>query len=305
MAPTHRSRTLDALLRMPLFVSAPCVAAVINTPGLRRRFWRAWYDWISGAEGPLGKAEGAERMVFLNYGFADGTRAQEEAAHQTILPDLPPRTDRLQASMARLYQRVIEGASLSLRGLRTLEIGCGRGGGAYFVARRYGPADHVGLDLSEAAVRFCKTRHPLDNLRFIQGDATDLPFEDGARDVVINVESSHCYPDTRRFLREVRRVLRPNGVLAFADFRPKKHMPSLLAKLRQEGFELVDEEDITANVALSLAQSSEDREAWLQRAYPPSVHAIMRSFAGVRGTLVPRLFDRRSLLYTRFIARRI
>merc|ERR1719335_1617700 len=47
----------------------------------------------------------------------------------------------------------------------------------------------------------------------------DLPFADGSMDVVLCIESSHCFADFERFLAEVRRVLRPGGRFSLADLR--------------------------------------------------------------------------------------
>jgi SAM-dependent methyltransferase len=51
----------------------------------------------------------------------------------------------------------------------------------------------------------------------VQGDAEALPFDDGSFDAVINVESSHNYPDLAKFLSEVARVLRPGGHFSHVD----------------------------------------------------------------------------------------
>ena len=56
-------------------------------------------------------------------------------------------------------------------------------------------------------------------LSYVQADAENLPFDDASFDVVINVESSHCYPHIDRFLSEVRRVLAPGGCFGIVDFR--------------------------------------------------------------------------------------
>jgi ubiquinone/menaquinone biosynthesis C-methylase UbiE len=59
----------------------------------------------------------------------------------------------------------------------------------------------------------------IPGLTFKSGAAEALPFDDESFDVVINIESSHCYQSIAKFLSSVHRVLRPNGYFAFAEFR--------------------------------------------------------------------------------------
>lgn len=88
----------------------------------------------------------------------------------------------------------------------------GRGGGASFVARYLQPKSVVGLDLTHEVVDLCSKIHgDVPGLRFVQGDAQNLPFLNSQFDVIFNVESSHCYPDTLKFFGEAYRCLAPGS----------------------------------------------------------------------------------------------
>ena len=97
------------------------------------------------------------------------------------------------------------------RGLRVLEIGCGCGSEAECFARA--GAHYTAVDLTNAAVSVTQRRFQLAGLRghFTQGDAEDLPFEDGSFDLVYSHGVLHHTPNTARALREVHRVLAPGG----------------------------------------------------------------------------------------------
>lgn len=129
------------------------------------------------------------RFDFMNYGFSAidpdaGSMALDEA-------DEPFRYH------IQLYHEVCR--PVDLAGLDVLEVGSGRGGGAY-VARRYlGAASVTGVELSPAAVDLSRQRFPDPALSFIAGDAERLPCPDATFDVLLNVESSHCYPNVGRF----------------------------------------------------------------------------------------------------------
>ena len=90
---------------------------------------------------------------------------------------------------------------------RILDVGCGRGGFLEICSRELTEA--IGLDAEEAAGRLCASQR----LPFVLADAAKLPFADRALDVVRAKEVIEHLPDPRPMLQEIRRVLRPNGLL--------------------------------------------------------------------------------------------
>ena len=86
------------------------------------------------------------------------------------------------------------------RRLRMLELGCGPGALTQSLARWYPNADITAIDLDSAFIEFAAHRAP--GLRFIEADATALPFEDGEFDVTIsNTVQEHIAPE--RFFSEI------------------------------------------------------------------------------------------------------
>ena len=147
-----------------------------------------------------------EQLRFLNYGYSPRN------------PDfrwIHPGDECFKYHLA-LAREVLSGVGLD--GAQVLEVGCGRGGNCSYLASYTGATRIVGCDLSSGNISFCGRTYDDPRLTFVQGDAESLPFADGSFDVVVNIESSHCYPDLACFLAEVRRVLRIGGTLAYADF---------------------------------------------------------------------------------------
>ena len=97
------------------------------------------------------------------------------------------------------------------------------------------------------AAKFCNDFYKIDGLSFQQGNAQALAMKDESFDVVLNVESSHRYPDFNAFLGEVSRILEPGGHFLFTDFRYDWEMPELKADLEKLGFEKVFEKTIDSN----------------------------------------------------------
>ena len=97
---------------------------------------------------------------------------------------------------------------------RVLDLGTGTGLAAFVVARRFPEAEVVGVDLAPGMVEQARQRTPpelAERVRFEQGDAAKLPFEDGAFDLV---QLANMIP----FFEELARVTAPCGhlVLSFS-----------------------------------------------------------------------------------------
>lgn len=93
--------------------------------------------------------------------------------------------------------------------IKILEIGCGPGALSGALHRWYPDAEITAVDRDSEFVRFAGEHEK--GIEFIEGDATDLPFEDNTFDVTIsNTVSEHIEP--ARFYGEQHRVLKPGGV---------------------------------------------------------------------------------------------
>jgi SAM-dependent methyltransferase len=118
-------------------------------------------------------------------------------------------------------------------------------------------------------------------VRFETGDAEHLPFDDGAFDVVTNIESSHTYPNLRAFYAEVRRVLRSGGRFLYTDLLPVPRWMEVRALLGPLGLRVVDDRDITANVLASCDNVAVTRA----QAFGPK-DAMIDNFLAVPGSVV-------------------
>jgi ubiquinone/menaquinone biosynthesis C-methylase UbiE len=98
-----------------------------------------------------------------------------------------------------------------------LEIGCGNGLVAKHIAKKYG-ASVVGIDVDPEQIELAgEDIEGSQNIRFLEADVTDLPFEDDSFDVVLSLGVLHHIDDWLGALGEIKRVLRAKGYFLYAD----------------------------------------------------------------------------------------
>lgn len=105
-------------------------------------------------------------------------------------------------------------------GQRLLDVGCGPGTITVDLARRVAPGETLGLDVAEEVVVQAeehRRRQGVDNLRFATGDVYALDLPDDHVDVVHAHQVLQHLTDPIRALRELSRVLKPDGLLAVRD----------------------------------------------------------------------------------------
>jgi O-antigen biosynthesis protein len=100
-------------------------------------------------------------------------------------------------------------------GKDVLDIASGEGYGSALLARK--AASVVGVDISEAAVKHASDSYPSGNLRFLQGDCAQIPMADNSVDVVVSFETIEHHTQHEEMMLEIKRVLRPNGVLVISS----------------------------------------------------------------------------------------
>jgi SAM-dependent methyltransferase len=101
-------------------------------------------------------------------------------------------------------------------GARILDIPCG-GGVALRGLQPGQGVEYVAADISERMLertrRAAERRGVADLVHPQVADVGDLPFADGSFDMVVPFTGLHCFPDPQRAVGELRRVLKPGGVI--------------------------------------------------------------------------------------------
>ncbi|MGD0855019.1 MAG: methyltransferase domain-containing protein [Dehalococcoidia bacterium] len=117
-------------------------------------------------------------------------------------------------------------------GIKVLEIGCGSGAFTIEAARTVGQQGKVyALDIQEDMLGKLRTKlsrpENLDirNIEIVHKSAYELPFEDNSLDLVYMVTVFQEIPDKQRSLAQIKRVLKPAGILAVSELLPDPDYP--------------------------------------------------------------------------------
>jgi len=207
----------------------------------------------------------------------------------------------------QLYHRLVRYHPITRADV--LEVGCGRGGGARFLAGAFHPHSYLATDASRTLIR-AQRRRRAENARldFAAARAEHLPVADASQDIVIGVETLSPLADKAVFLREVARVLRPGGRLLIADFfytRPdSRHAAGLFRRLANESpLVTITDEDWTARAVRALEDDSPRRLAEIGK-LPKLFRGPALSFAGTTHSPLYRQLKDGRAVYLHFVLRK-
>ena len=98
-----------------------------------------------------------------------------------------------------------------------LDAGCGVGYGSAYLAEVASRV--VGVDVSEEAIAYAQQRYRGPNVEFVVGDLTALEFDAASFDAVCSFETIEHVEDVERYLGQIARVLRPEGIFVVSTPR--------------------------------------------------------------------------------------
>jgi ubiquinone/menaquinone biosynthesis C-methylase UbiE len=137
----------------------------------------------------------------------------------------------------RRSQRIAEYAERMLKTVRFtpgqsyLDFGCGNGAAAVHLASKLG-LKVTGVDVDPEQIEAARPRSDQNtNVQFLAADGTKLSFDDNEFDFVATHMVTHHIPDWQNALRQMLRVLKPNGYLIYKDFALPKWVASFGKKI--------------------------------------------------------------------------
>lgn len=111
-----------------------------------------------------------------------------------------------------------------------LDIACGEGYGSFLLAAK--ARSVIGVDLSNEVIQHAQLKYITPNVQFRQGDCAHIPLGDDTVDIVVSFETIEHHDQHHAMLTEIKRVLRPDGVLVIST--PERDLVSKLIQKRNE-----------------------------------------------------------------------
>ncbi len=224
----------------------------------------AGYDFVYAA---LPNSPTARRIW---HELAEGSDFPEEFGHLsfTTVPELR----RMSAAL-----RVGPGDTF-------VDVGCGTGGPALWMARETG-ARLIGMDLSAVVVEQCRARAETlglaDRTRFVVGTFESTGLDTASVDGVMSEDALQYTPDKQAAANELARVLRPGGrlVITAYELHPERAAGSPL-----HGSDLVDDYRPHLKKAGLDVDIYEEVTGW-----PEPMTACYRAFVDAKGTLTEEM----------------
>ena len=99
-------------------------------------------------------------------------------------------------------------------GDRVLDVGCGTGSLTFAIAKQARVSEVIGIDLATSYIERARQNNKDPRIKFIEGDALDLPVADGSFDRAFSFLVLHFVTDPSRAIDEMRRILCPGGTAA-------------------------------------------------------------------------------------------
>lgn len=122
--------------------------------------------------------------------------------------------ERMMGTWSRLVGSVFLDWVAPPPGLNWLDIGCGNGSFTELIVQRCAPAQVIGIDPSEAQLKFARSRAGMGDVVFETGDAMALPYPDNSFDIAVMALVLFFVPDPAKGVAEMMRVVRPGGTVA-------------------------------------------------------------------------------------------
>src|SRR3990172_1269435 len=257
--------------------------SLIDIPFFRTIFWKPVYNFMAN------RFPNPDWQL-MNYGYFPGSGETHLHLEQK---------DEHHRYPVQMYHFLAKLAGIE--GKHVLEIGCGRGGGANFLYNYHRPGSYKAIDIADKEIDFCNGNYTGDNLSFVAGNAEKLPFPDHRFDVVINVKSSHTYGSVDKFLSEVKRVLKADGVLLLVDMRSPANRLKFMKQFEDAGLTIVSEEDITDNVSKALEEGDSINTERIGNYFPKYIQKYFREFAASKGSYMYNAFRKKEILYWRYM----
>ena len=163
----------------------------------------------------------------IDFGYQKVARSEKKNLVANVFQSVAAKYDVMNDLMSfgihRLWKRYTIDCSGVRKGMKVLDIAGGTGDLTAQFSRRAGPEGEVVLaDINDAMLKVgrdkLRDRGVVGNVRYVQADAEELPFDDNSFDIITIAFGLRNVTDKDKALRSMLRVLKPGGRLLILEF---------------------------------------------------------------------------------------
>ena len=147
----------------------------------------------------------------------NGYKPNEETAVIREYADIAPQYDmRWAAYITATLRETLKRLDIKPTD-RLLDIGCGIGSLLHAISQKHPSVNLIGLDISKEMLKVACNKQ-IYSCNLISGQSQFLPFHSHSFDVVVSCNAFHYWRNPEACLREIARVLKPQGRLVITDW---------------------------------------------------------------------------------------
>ena len=171
-------------------------------------------------------------------GLAQNPKTQIPSVNMGYWKDIPViHSDQIHLANQAMFRLVSDSALFAESNEKVVDIGCGFATNMKYCLENHNISNMVGLNISPFQTnwgnRFLMHQGLAGKAEVILGSATEMPFEDASIDRMISIEAAFHFNTRDVFIKEVKRVLKPGGILSLADLiicKPRNWLQRIFVK---------------------------------------------------------------------------
>ncbi len=140
--------------------------------------------------------------------------SQHQTSHtdwqaERLIPDAVPWHKK---RMIEEHMKRYQFAAPFVRHKRVVDLACGTGYGCATLAQARARSV-IGVDINTEAIAYAKKQYDLPAIRYVQADVTATNLPEKSADIITSFETVEHLKNEEKFIQEIRRLLKPNGLL--------------------------------------------------------------------------------------------
>lgn len=160
-------------------------------------------------------------------------------------------------------------ASSYVEGKNVMDLACGVGFGCEILSKK--ASSVIGVDINEEAILYANLHYQSKNITYLQSDVTKIKSSPNSADVITSFETIEHVANDKTFIKEVRRLLKPNGTFIMST-------PNIEFSVGANPYHV---REYNLSECLTLLKDFKSVKLYGQRKVNRSLFTIMKKFSAI------------------------